>query len=214
MIRLFRQSSGLLPSVRLEAARVFLRPPEEDDWPGYAEIRSASRAFLEPWEPTWPADALSRDAFLRRLRRYGADWRDDSGYAFLIFARGQEDLIGGISVSNLRRGAAQCGTLGYWIGEKFSRNGLMTESLNAVLGFCFNQLSLHRVDAACLPSNEPSRRLLRRCGFEQEGFAPKYLKITGVWHDHMLFGLLADDFVKGRGGGWHYPKAVSSSRDR
>lgn len=200
-MRLFRPFTANGQTVRLEGEQVCLRPPAERDWRSYAEIRAASRRFLEPWEPTWPADALSRDAFFRRLSRYAADWRADSGYSFFLFEAGGSEVIGGISMSNVRRGVAQCGTLGYWIGESYSRRGYMSEALTLVIDFAFTELALHRLEAACLPSNTPSQRLLMRCGFSQDGYARKYLKIGGVWHDHLLFSLLAEDRARARCGG-------------
>tara|TARA_R110002110_G_scaffold376568_2_gene586848 strand:- start:360973 stop:361584 length:612 start_codon:yes stop_codon:yes gene_type:complete len=192
-MRLFRSFSGNSSSVRLNGRRTFLRPPVERDWRAYAEIRAASRDFLEPWEPTWPSDALSRDAFYRRLNRYSSDWRNDTGYSMFVFDQESGALLGGISLSNVRRGVAQCGTLGYWIGEDYAGQGYMREGLGLLLGFCFSELGLHRVEAACLPTNDASRGLLTASGFSEDGFARKYLKIRGVWEDHMLFSLLAED---------------------
>lgn len=192
-MRLFRSFSTNATGVRLEGRRTFLRPPGERDWRAYAEIRAASRKFLEPWEPTWPSDALSRDAFYRRLNRYASDWRNDTGYSMFIFERESSALLGGISLSNVRRGVAQCGTLGYWIGEDYAGQGYMREGLALLLGFCFDELGLHRVEAACLPSNAASRGLLIASGFSEDGHARKYLKIRGVWQDHLLFSLLAED---------------------
>lgn len=192
-MRLFRTFSGNATSVRLEGRRTFLRPPVERDWRSYAEIRAASRQFLEPWEPTWPSDALSRDAFYRRLNRYADDWRNDTGYSMFVFEQESAALLGGISLSNVRRGVAQCGTLGYWIGEAYAGQGYMREGLELLLGFCFSDLGLHRVEAACLPTNAASRGLLMASGFSEDGFARKYLKIRGVWQDHLLFSKLAED---------------------
>lgn len=193
-MRLFRNLSSPAGNVRLKGDKVYLRAPAERDWRAYVEVRSVSRKFLEPWEPAWPQDALGRDAFMRRLSRYAADWRDDVGHSFFIFSAGDDALIGGISLSNVRRGVAQCGTLGYWIGEAHARQGNMSEALSLIADFCFGQLALHRIEAACLPQNEASQKLLLRAGFAKDGYARKFLKIRGEWHDHLLFSLLAEDF--------------------
>jgi len=197
-MRLFRSLSPSASSVRLESGKTLLRSPVERDWRAYAEIRAASRKFLEPWEPTWPNDALSRDAFYRRLNRYASDWRNDTGYSMFLFDRESSALVGGISLSNVRRGVAQCGTLGYWMGEAYAGKGYMSEGLRLLLDFSFEELSLHRVEAACLPHNEPSRRLLLGSGFSEDGYARKYLRIRGVWQDHLLFSLLSEDHVSNR----------------
>ncbi|MCZ6763737.1 MAG: GNAT family protein [Alphaproteobacteria bacterium] len=199
-MKLIQQGGGLAPSVevatRLQHGRVLLRAARETDWRQYAELRAASRTFLEPWEPTWPSDSLTRLTFQRRLHRYQEEWHRGIGFTFFIFAAIDDALLGGIGVTNIRRGVAQAGTIGYWIGETHAGMGLMGEALEAVLAFCFDELGLHRAEAACLPSNERSRRLLERAGFVREGYAEKYLKIRGAWQDHLLFGLRTDEFQK------------------
>lgn len=192
-MRLFRNLTSPAGHVRLNGGKVYLRAPAERDWRAYVEVRAASRMFLEPWEPTWPPDALGREAYFRRLNRYAADWRDGVGHSFFIFGNDDDALLGGISMSNVRRGVAQCGTLGYWIGEPHARQGYMNEALQLIVEFCFGQLGLHRIEAACLPHNKASQKLLQRADFTQDGYARKYLKIQGEWQDHLLFSLLAED---------------------
>lgn len=192
-MRLFRNLTSPAGHVRLNGGKVYLRSPAERDWRAYVEVRAASRKFLEPWEPTWPPDALGREAYFRRLNRYAADWRDGVGHSFFIFGNDDDALLGGISMSNVRHGVAQCGTLGYWIGEPHARQGYMNEALWLIIEFCFGQLGLHRIEAACLPQNEASQKLLQRADFTQDGYARKYLKIRGEWQDHLLYSLLAED---------------------
>jgi ribosomal-protein-alanine N-acetyltransferase len=195
VIGFFRSGLGTLPAVRLDGPRVFLRPPRLRDWKGWAGLRDESRGFLTPWEPTWPEDALTRAAYLRRLRRGIMEWRHDESYGFLVFESATRALIGGITLSNVRRGVCQAASLGYWIGQRYARRGLMSEAARLALGFGFRDLGLHRIEAACLPSNVPSQRLLTRVGFTQEGFARAYLKIDGAWRDHLLFGIIEADFA-------------------
>lgn len=178
----------------LAGDRVYLRPPRQADFEGWARLRAGSRAFLAPWEPSWPDDALSRGAYRRRLAAYGVDWRKDAGYNFFVFGRGDHALLGGIGLANVRRGVVQSASLGYWMGAVHSGQGYMTEALLAVLAFSYDRLHLHRLEAACLPSNMASRRLLAKCGFREEGYARKYLCINGVWQDHVLFGQLAEEW--------------------
>ena len=181
------------PAPVLHGERVYLRPPQASDWAAWARVRAESREFLTPWEPIWSADALSRGAFRLRLRLHQRDARSDTGYAFLIFRRSDNALLGGITLANVRRGITQAGSIGYWIGKSFARQGFMTEAVRVVLRHSFGDLALHRIEAACLPSNTASRTLLRRLGFVEEGYAREYLRINGVWADHLLFGLLATD---------------------
>ncbi|HLY57312.1 MAG TPA: GNAT family protein [Stellaceae bacterium] len=184
---------GLTPSaVRVDGARVHLRQPERADWPEWAELRGESRAFLKPWEPSWAHDALTRAAFRRRLARYAADWRDGEAYNFFVCRNEDGKLAGGIGLSQVRRGVAETGSVGYWIGERYARRGYMTEAVALLTGFAFGELGLRRLEAACLPTNIPSRKLLEHVGFRQEGYAREYLCIDGAWQDHLLFGLLSD----------------------
>lgn len=194
LLRLQRLFGTAPPPFRLAGKRAALRAPDRNDWQQWAELRSASRAFLAPWEPTWSDDALSRAAFKRRLGRYALEWHSDQGYTFLLFRLEDEALVGGISLTNVRRGVAESCSIGYWIGQRFARQGFMTEGLELSLKFAFERLRLHRVEAACLPHNGPSRGLLLKTGFREEGYAREYLCIDGKWQDHVLFGLLASEW--------------------
>jgi ribosomal-protein-alanine N-acetyltransferase len=172
---------------------VVLRVPEMRDFEAWARLREKSRAFLTPWEPTWPADDLRRYAFRARIRRYGDEIARDEAYPFLIFRQDDDVLLGGLTLGHIRRGVAQSATLGYWIGASFAGQGYMTRAARAVTAFAFSQLRLHRIEAACLSQNIASARLLGRCGFQREGYARSYLRINGTWQDHMLFALLESD---------------------
>lgn len=181
-------------SVRLKGAGLYVRPPRQKDWADWAALREDSRDFLAPWEPTWAEDTLSKDAFLRRVRRQANEWRQDSGYHFLVFRAIDDRLVGGLALSQVRRGVAQSASLGYWVGEVYARQGFMSGAVRLALGFAFDRLALHRVEAACLPVNGPSKGLLEKVGFTYEGYARKYLRINGQWHDHLLYAMLAEEF--------------------
>ena len=185
--------TGRPPSHRVIGPRVMLRPPVRADERQWVEIRKISQDFLVPWEPTWPSDAATPVAFNRRLKRFYAGWREGSTYAFLIVEKQDGTLLGGITLTNVRRGVVQSGSIGYWIGEPHARNGYMSEGVQLMLSFAFDTLRLHRVEAACLPSNQPSRDVLFKAGFMQEGLARRYLRINGEWRDHLTFGILRDD---------------------
>jgi [ribosomal protein S5]-alanine N-acetyltransferase len=172
---------------------VLLRVPQMSDYSAWSMLREASRDFLTPWEPTWPADDLTRASFRRRIKRYTEDQRSDLAYPFFIFRKSDGALVGGLTLSNMRRGCAQAASLGYWMGATYARQGYMTAAVSALLPFAFATLRLHRVEAACIPSNSASIRLLEKTGFRREGFARQYLCIDGIWQDHLLFARLCDD---------------------
>jgi ribosomal-protein-alanine N-acetyltransferase len=182
---------GQQPVIRGEG--LYLRYPRVADFPVWAQLRAESREFLTPWEPVWADDELTRGAFRRRIKRYQKETRQDSAYVFFVLRESDNALVGGCTISNVRRGVTQCCTLGYWIGAKFARQGYMTNALRALLPFVFRTLGLHRIEAACLTDNDASRNLLARVGFRQEGLARRYLLINGAWADHLLFALLKEE---------------------
>ncbi len=206
-------------SHQLESDRLLLRIGQPLDWQAWRDLREQSRPFLTPWEPSWPAEALTFDYYSNNLRRQWKEWKEGRAYAFLVFLKEKEKrpfmdfgqrnlpsepatdpalgnqplLIGGVALSQIERGASQNGKLGYWIGETFARRGLMTEAVRLVLDFSFETLALHRIEADCMPSNEPSRKLLAKLAFQQEGLAKDFLRINGAWEDHLLWGLVKKD---------------------
>jgi ribosomal-protein-alanine N-acetyltransferase len=176
----------------LRNATVEMRSPETSDYEAWADLRLRSREFLAPWEPVWPSNDLTRAAFRSRIKRYWREIEDDAAYPFFIFSTVERQLLGALTFSNVRRGVAQTASLGYWIGAPYARRGLMTSAVGLAMGFAFDHLQLHRIEAACLPNNPASIALLARCGFEQEGLARRYLKIAGLWQDHLLFARISN----------------------
>lgn len=190
---LFRLPSSAPSALEPRGGGLLLRAPQSGDFLSWAQLRERSRAYLTPWEPVWPSDDLTRAGFRRRLRRYAEDILADRAYPFLIFRERDGVLVGGITLANVRRGIVQAGTVGYWVGEPYAGHGYMTAALRLLLPTLFGELHLHRVEAACIPGNIASVRVLEKCGFVREGLARRYLCINGIWQDHLLFGLLHED---------------------
>lgn len=190
---LFGLTRTAAPEPLVRGEGLYLRPATTADFSSWARLRAVSRAYLEPWEPTWPEDDLTQSAFRRRLRRSEEDVARDEAYAFLIFDQTSDELLGGLTLGGIRRGVSQTGTLGYWMGAPHAGKGRMTRAVAATLDFAFLRLRLHRVEAACIPDNAPSIALLERNGFRREGLARSFLKIDGAWRDHILFGLVETD---------------------
>jgi [ribosomal protein S5]-alanine N-acetyltransferase len=180
--------------------RVTLRAPKAGDYPAWRDLRRRSRAFLKPFEPRWSESDLGIRVYNARLKRGREEAIAGTDYAFFIFLRSKagDQLAGGLTLSNIRRRAAQFVNLGYWMGEPFAGRGLMTEAVGTVLPFVFDTLGLHRIHAAFLPDNAASRRVLEKNGFREEGYAEKYLQIDGRWCDHVLFGLTRERYEAGR----------------
>ncbi|MGQ3675676.1 GNAT family N-acetyltransferase [Xanthobacter sp. TB0139] len=172
---------------------IYLRPPQPQDCAPWCALREASRAFLSPWEPVWPADDLNPSAFRSRLRRYARDIARDDAYPFLLFRQKDDALLGGLTLSNVRRGACQTASLGYWMGAPYAGQGYMTAAVRALAPVAHQALRLHRIEAACMPTNRASIRVLTECGFVNEGYSRQYLRINGRWEDHLLFARLRQD---------------------
>lgn len=186
---LFRRSQA----TTIETPRLVLRLPEMGDHAAWSRLRRRGEGYLRPWEPTWSQDHLTRRAF--RTRVYWASRAREEGRALSLFLIRREDdqLVGALTLDNIRRGPAQSGQVGYWIGQEFSSQGYMTEALSALVQHAFGMLDLSRVEAACLPENAASRTVLERTGFRCEGVAVSYLQIAGRWRDHMLYASLRSD---------------------
>ncbi len=179
--------------LRIETERMTLRPPLHGDHQAWSSLRRDSRDFLTPWEPMWSPDHLKRRAFTNRV--YWAHRSIANGTALPLFMIRREDqaLIGAVTLDNIRRGPAQAGTLGYWIGAPFARQGYMREAIEAVVHHAFDVLDLSRIEAACLPENAASRGVLEKTGFKYEGVAQAYLQINGRWRNHVLYANLRPD---------------------
>lgn len=178
----------------LKGSRINLRLPEPNDHREWASLRQTSRAFLEPWEPRWSPDELERSAWRQRIRRYREDFEQGLAVAFFIFENRSGRLIGGITIGNIRHGVSQSGQIGYWIGERYAGQGFMLEAVRLVIHFAFETLRLHRIEAACIPDNARSVRVLEKAGFQREGLLRSYLRINGSWQDHHLYALICDDW--------------------
>ena len=197
-MRLLNFASRYPEPGRLETPRTILQRPQIADFQAWAELRRESADFLRPFEPAWTHDELTRSAFRSRLRRQEADVASGRGLPWFLFDREDpEILLGGLTISNIRRGVAETGTLGYWMGIHHAGKGHMQKAMPALLRFAFDSLRLERVEAATLPHNERSKHLLIKSGFTEEGYARKYLEINGKREDHLLFSILKSDFNSG-----------------
>lgn len=183
-------------TLSLHGRRVTLRLPVRGDFDAWARLRGESRSFLEPWEPRWLPDELERGAWRHRVARYREDFAQGTAVPLFIFENSSGKLAGGITLGNVRHGVAQSGQIGYWIGEAFAGKGLMQESLRLLLRYAFDTMRLHRVEAACIPDNVRSMRVLEKAGFQREGLLRSYLLINGSWQDHYLYAIISTD---GRG---------------
>lgn len=188
------------PLVTLQGRQVHMRLPQMRDYDAWYALRRKSQDFLRPFEPRWTELDLARRVFSMRVRRARQEAEDGSDYTFFIFVTEgrRQVLVGGITLSNIRRRAAQYVNLGYWMGQDYAGRGLMTEAVGLVCPFVFETLDLHRIHAAFIPTNTASRRVLEKNGFVEEGYARGYLQINGRWEDHVLMGLTREHWDTAR----------------
>lgn len=184
---------GLHKKSAIKTECMTLRLPIHADFKPWADLRENSADHLIPWEPIRSPDHLTRKAFTNRV--YWAARAETQGTALPLMLIRREDnaLIGAITLDNIRRGPVQAGTLGYWIGAPYARQGYMKEAIQAVVHHAFQIMDLSRIEAACLPENAPSRGVLEKCGFKYEGVAQSYLQINGRWRNHVLYANLRFD---------------------
>jgi [ribosomal protein S5]-alanine N-acetyltransferase len=178
---------------QVETDRLTLRPPQHTDFRAWADLRQVSTDFLQPWEPTWAADHMTRKSFTNRVYWAHRSIRNETALPLFVFLRDDERLVGAITLDNIRRGPAQSASLGYWIGARFARRGYMRETIEGLVHHAFHRLDLSRVEAACLPENAASRGVLEKSGFKYEGVAQSYLQIAGRWRNHVLYANLRPD---------------------
>jgi len=184
---------GKRRQIRIETERLTLRLPQHGDYRPWRALREASADFVKPWEPAWSSDHLSRRAFTNRVYWASRSARAGTALPLFLFRREDRAFLGALTLDHVRRGPAQTGTLGYWIGAPYARQGYMREALEAVVHHAFTRLDLSRLEAACLPENRASRGLLEKCGFKYEGVAQAYLQINGRWRNHVLYANLRLD---------------------
>jgi ribosomal-protein-alanine N-acetyltransferase len=170
-----------------------LDAPKWADYEEWAALRSSSKSHLIPWEPTWDPLHLSRPRYRTRLAKFKKMIASDDAYPFHVFRADDKCLVGACNLTQVRRGSQQSAHIGYWVGERYSRQGFARASVQAVLRFAFNDLGLHRVSAAVQAENKASIKLLETTGFQPEGTARGFLKINRRWTDHLVYARLSSD---------------------
>jgi ribosomal-protein-alanine N-acetyltransferase len=155
---------------------------------------SSNRTFLEPFDPLRPEAFFTTAGQMENLLRAVRDRETDRGYGFGIVERGDGVMVGRVNLSNVVRGAWHNATLGYYVGREWNGRGYATEAVRQVLAFAFETARLHRVQAGAMPRNAPSVRVLEKNGFRREGLAQRYLRINGVWEDHLIFAMTSEEW--------------------
>jgi ribosomal-protein-alanine N-acetyltransferase len=176
---------------RLETPRLVLRALTQRDAPLLLDFDLRNRAFLAPWEPLRDEQYFTLARAQAAIRADARTARRDTGYRWHLFLnREPRRIVGSVALSNIVHGAFLSTHLGYRLDGESTGKGLMTEAVGEVLRQAFGTLGLHRVEANAMPRNAASRRVLARLGFVEEGLSRRYLRIAGVWEDHLRHVLL------------------------
>jgi ribosomal-protein-alanine N-acetyltransferase len=171
---------------------VEIRPIELGDASVLLDLRVRNRAFLEPWEPARDARFYTLAAQEELVRGAVRDHEEGRALPFVVLCDG--DVVGAVNLTSIVRGVFQNAYLGYWIDEGHGGRGVVTEAVRQAVGHAFGEAGLHRVQAAVIPRNAPSLRVLEKLRFREEGYAVRYLRIAGVWEDHRLFAVTREEW--------------------
>jgi [ribosomal protein S5]-alanine N-acetyltransferase len=181
----------------LVGARVLLRPLRVDDWNAWREVRLRCRNWLEQWEPRpepGSADPVAdREAFRARCGAWERQRHFDSAYGFGLFLLDGR-FAGEVSLGSVQRGPFQMGYIGYWIDQAVAGSGYVPEGVVLLMRYAFEMLQLHRVEAAIVPRNLPSRRVAEKLGMRDEGTARLFLQIQGVYEDHVRYAMTVEEW--------------------
>ncbi|MFC4547632.1 GNAT family N-acetyltransferase [Paenactinomyces guangxiensis] len=153
------------------------------------ELRIRNRDFLRPYEPVVPDSHFTLQAQREVIERGVHQWENGEGYAFGIFLAETDQLIGRVHLSNAVRRAWQNCTIGYFMDQEQNGRGLMSEAVRLAVQFAFQEAGLHRIEAAVMPGNTGSIRVLEKAGFQYIGLSRYHLRIHGVWEDHKLYAI-------------------------
>ena len=162
---------------------MLVRQPQQSDMCSFLALVRRSRSLHHPWVAAPDTPAKFR-AYLQRMEPPG-------NFAFLVCRKSDHAIVGVVNISNIVRGVFQSGYLSYYAFTGYEGQGYMKHGLRSVIRQAFKVLKLHRLEANIQPGNSASRALVLACGFQQEGFSPRYLKIGGRWRDHERWALLA-----------------------
>jgi ribosomal-protein-alanine N-acetyltransferase len=181
--------------MRLEDPPTAIRPTAPEDAREQLRLRLANRGHTGPWDPVRDDSFYTEAGQRLELDLDQRSWAAGSAYAFAIVELDAgERLIGRVALSNVVRGPWQNATLGYWIDKDSLGRGHAPRAVRLVLRFAFEHAGLHRVQPAIIPRNHRSVRVAEKVGFRLEGRALRYLKINGVWEDHDVYALTAEDW--------------------
>ncbi|WP_182525773.1 GNAT family N-acetyltransferase [Nocardioides dongkuii] len=182
--------------MRLTSGEVTVRPLRLRDQAAWREVRQRNAAWLVPWDATVPPGSEARPTtFTTLVRRMRRQARQGTTYPFAVEVDGR--FAGQVTVTNIARGSAQFGSVGYWLDREHAGRGVIPRAVALVVDHCFTNAGLHRVEIAIRPENSNSLRVVEKLGIHEIGYAPRYLHIDGAWRDHRLYALTKEECPRG-----------------
>jgi ribosomal-protein-serine acetyltransferase len=150
----------------------------------------AQRYYLGKWLPFVETTRKVEDteAFIRSILETPPKFRE---YTFVIhYNRGFAGLIGFKSTDQTNRKTE----IGYWLSERYQKNGIITESLKSLMALAYNELNMNRIQIKCAVGNSPSNNIPKRLGFKFEGFERDGELLSGdVYTDIAVYSKLKND---------------------
>ncbi|MGN7356304.1 GNAT family N-acetyltransferase [Paenibacillus sp. SAF-054] len=158
------------------------------------ELRLQNHDYLQPFEPIRDPAYFTLEGQIQDIMTGIGDKDNASARLFGIFLGDTGELVGRVALTGIARGAFQNANLGYFIAENQQGKGYMTDAVRLSVQYAFDVLGLHRIQAGVMPRNSASRKVLEKSGFREEGIAKRYLRINGLWEDHILFGVTSEEW--------------------
>ena len=176
--------------MKLVGQRIYLRPYKISDASELANLHTRNREFFQRVSPLLPEAFYTEEHQKMRIERVSKMTDEGQAYAFGIFLKATNKLIGDISLTHIARGDVQSCCTGFTLDKEYNSKGYTTEALQLVVDFAFRELKLHRIEAGAMPDNIASIRVLEKVGFQKEGIAKENLKINGKWTDHQILAII------------------------
>ncbi|OXM83189.1 GNAT family N-acetyltransferase [Paenibacillus rigui] len=180
--------------MKLILDRVHIRPFTLADAEPLRELRVHNRDYFRPYEPARPDSHFTLDYQKDLIRTSWRDAQKDAGYIFGIFLNENAKLIGRVSLTAVFRGPWQNANIGYYMDQRYTGCGYMTEAVRLAIQYAFTEIGLHRLQGAVMPRNTRSIRVLEKAGFRYEGLARSYLHIHEVWEDHGIYAMTSEEW--------------------
>jgi len=176
-----------------ETDRLILRRLKVDESNKLSDYLQRNKSFFQEWEPLREESYYLKESLKTTIENENISSKNKSCLCLYIFNKGEDKIIGNVSLTNIVYGVFQSCYLGYKLDEAEINKGKITEALEKLIEIAFEEYKLHRIEASIMPKNIRSLKVIKKLRFIEEGLSKKYLKINGKWEDHFHFVLLNEE---------------------